>query len=109
MSMTVICVFVSRKQRQNRKGKHMIRSKRWYYGMEVTVTTDLDYKKNDNSLQGAQNCEECTAYEKTKNDRDGDKGVALFSGDHSSKLHSQNAHKKRKRIHIQHGFASAFE
>ena len=77
--------------------------------MEVTVTTDLDYKKNDNSLQGAQNCEECTAYEKTKNDRDGDKGVALFSGDHSSKLHSQNAHKKRKRIHIQHGFASAFE
>ena len=86
--MIVICVFVSRKQRQNRKGKHMIRSKRWYYGMEVTVTTDLDYKKNDNSLQGAQNCEKCQAHEKTKSDRDGDKGVALFSGDHSSKLHS---------------------
>lgn len=66
MSMIVICVFVSRKQRQNRKGKHMIRSKRWYYGMEVTVTTDLDYKKNDNSLQGAQNREKCQTHEKKK-------------------------------------------
>lgn len=73
------------------------------------VTIDLDYKKNDNSLQGAQNCEKCKAHEETKNDRDDDKEVALFSGDHSSKLHSQNAHKKRKRIHIQHGLASAFE